>query len=216
MSMNKIFAIGDIHGCFEKLRLLIRVIEADQQNDTIVFMGDYIDRGSASRKVVDYIIELKTEYKNVVCLLGNHEAMLMRYLDGVEEEIYLHNGGLVTMQAYGISLSQKSHERKAKIPSEHLKFFKSLLTHYETEHYLFVHAGLMPGLALHEQTTHDILWIRDEFIDANYNFGKVVVFGHTPLSYPVITPDKIGIDTGAVYGGQLTCVELPAMKFNQV
>ena len=69
--MNKIFAIGDIHGCFEKLRLLIRVIKADPQNDTIVFMGDYIDRGSASRKVVDYIIELKTEYKNVVCLLGN-------------------------------------------------------------------------------------------------------------------------------------------------
>ena len=87
--MKKIFAIGDIHGCLGKLQSLIQNISADQKNDIIVFIGDYIDRGSASREVVDYVIQLKGEYKNVVCLLGNHEYMFLRYLDGVDEEMYL-------------------------------------------------------------------------------------------------------------------------------
>src|SRR5450759_3906904 len=81
---NKIFAIGDIHGCLGKLRPLIQNINADPENDTIVFIGDYIDRGSAAREVVDYVIKLKAEYKNVVCLLGNHEYMFLRYLDGLD------------------------------------------------------------------------------------------------------------------------------------
>jgi Calcineurin-like phosphoesterase. len=214
--MNKIFVIGDIHGCMGKLRQLIQNINADPQNDTIVFIGDYIDRGSAAREVVDYVIKLKAEYKNVVCLLGNHEYMFLHYLDGLDEEMYLYNGGPATLFAYAISLSDTPQERKAKIPREHLKFFESLLPHYETENYLFVHAGLKPGLIISQQTMHNLLWVRHEFIDTDYDFGKMVVFGHTPLSYPLIMPNKIGIDTGAVFGGKLTCVELPAVKIYQV
>jgi len=214
--MNKIFAIGDIHGCLGKLRTLIQNINADPENDIIVFIGDYIDRGSAAREVVDYVIGLTAEYKNVVCLLGNHEYMFLRYLDGLDEEMYLYNGGSATLFAYAISLSETPQERKAKIPREHLKFFESLLPYYETDNYLFVHAGLKPGLILSRQTIHDLLWVRHEFIDTDYDFGKMIVFGHTPLSYPLIMPNKIGIDTGAAFGGKLTCVELPAVKIYQV
>jgi serine/threonine protein phosphatase 1 len=90
------------------------------------------------------------------------------------------------------------------------------LLHYKTENYIFVHAGLKPGFPLSKQKKDDLLWIRHEFIDADQDFGKMVIFGHTPLSYPLIMPNKIGIDTGAVYGGKLTCVELPAVKIHQV
>jgi len=214
--MSKIFAIGDIHGCLEKLQTLIKNIGADPQNDTLIFIGDYIDRGNSSREVVDYVIRLKNKYKKVVCLLGNHEYMLIRYLEGVDEDIYLENGGMATLHSYGIPLSDEPKKRKAKIPSEHRRFYESLLLHYETKNYIFVHAGLKPGLPLCEQTMYDLLWIRHEFIDAEIDFGKMVVFGHTPLTYPLIMSNKIGIDTGAVYGGKLTCVELPAVKIHQV
>jgi serine/threonine protein phosphatase 1 len=214
--MDKIFAIGDIHGCLGKLERLISNINADPQNDTIVFIGDYIDRGSGGREVVDYVIRLAADYKNVVCLLGNHEYMLLRYLDGQDEEMYLSNGGSATLFDYAISLSATPRERKAKIPRGHLIFFESLLEYYQTDDYFFVHAGLKPGLVLNRQTIHDFLWVRREFIDTDYDFGKMIVFGHTPLSYPLIMPNKIGIDTGAVFGGKLTCVELPAVKIYQV
>ena len=214
--MDKIFAIGDIHGCLGKLTQLIQNINADPQNDTIVFIGDYIDRGSTGREVVDYVIRLKAEYKNVICLLGNHEYMFLRYLDGLDEELYLSNGGKATLFAYAISLLDTPQERRDKVPPQHLEFFKSLLPFYETQNYLFVHAGLKPGLILSRQTTHDFLWVRHEFVDTDYDFGKMIVFGHTPLSHPLIMPNKIGIDTGAVFGGKLTCVELPAVKIYQV
>ena len=131
--MNKIFAIGDIHGCLEKLQTLIQSICADPQNDTLIFIGDYIDRGNSSSEVVDYVIRLKREYKKVVCLLGNHEHMLIHYLEGLDEDIYLENGGIATLHSYGISLSDEPEKRKAKIPLEHRQFFESLLPHYETE-----------------------------------------------------------------------------------
>ena len=214
--MNKIFAIGDIHGCLEKLQALIRSIEADPRKDTLIFIGDYIDRGNSSREVVDYVIRLKSEYKKVVCLLGNHEYMLIRYLEGLDEVIYLENGGRATLLSYGISRADEPEKRKAKIPREHRQFVEALLPYYETEDYIFVHAGLKPGLSLHEQVMSELLWVRHEFIDAEDDFGKMVIFGHTPLTYPLIMTNKIGIDTGAVYGGKLTCVELPAVKIHQV
>jgi len=213
--MNKIFAIGDIHGCLEKLKDLMPKTGIDNQNDTLIFIGDYIDRGKFSSEVVDHVIRLQKEYKKVVCLRGNHEDMFAHYLEGMNEDMYLNNGGINTLHSYEIILSDDTEERKRKIPAEHRKFFKSLLPYYETEDYIFVHAGMKPGLSLQEQTMHDLLWIRHEFIDAEYDFGKTVVFGHTPLNNPLINKNMIGIDTGAVYGGKLTCVELPKIKIYQ-
>ncbi|MFZ1982275.1 MAG: metallophosphoesterase family protein [Smithella sp.] len=213
--MNKIFAIGDIHGCLEKLTELMQKIGIDKQNDTLIFIGDYIDRGKFSSEVVNHVIRLQNEYKKVVCLRGNHEDMLAHYLEGMNEDMYLNNGGINTLHSYEIILSDDTEERKRKIPAGHRKFFESLLPYYETEDYIFVHAGMKPGLSLKEQTMHDLLWIRHEFIEAEYDFGKTIVFGHTPLNNPLINKNMIGIDTGAVYGGKLTCVELPKIKIYQ-
>ncbi len=214
--MNKIFAIGDIHGCFNQLQKLIKNLAIDQQCDTLVFIGDYIDRGSSVKEVVDYVIGLRSDFKNIVCLMGNHEQMLLNYLVGIDEKMYLYNGGTATLLSYGISCSSIPQTRKAAIPPSHLLFFQSLLPYYETKDYIFVHAGLIPGLSLGEQTVHDLLWVRQEFIYSEHDFGKLVIFGHTPFRSPLIRPNKIGIDTGAVSGGRLTCVELPAVIIHQV
>ena len=111
--MNKIFAIGDIHGCLEKLKELMNKISIDNQNDTLVFIGDYIDRGKSAKKLSIMLSDLQGEYKNIVCLLGNHEQMLMHYLNGVDEDLYLGNGGINTLRSYEISLSDNIEERKA-------------------------------------------------------------------------------------------------------
>lgn len=213
--MNKIFAIGDIHGCLEKLKALMKKIDMDKKRDTLVFIGDYIDRGKFSKEVVDYVIGLQGEYENLIFLLGNHEQMFMNYLKGVDEGLYLGNGGISNLCSYEIFISDNMEERKGKIPQDHLKFFQSLLPYYETDRYIFAHAGLRPGILLKDQTMEDLLWIRYEFIQADDDFGKTVVFGHTPMNNPWVEKNKIGIDTGAVYGGKLTCVELPLLKIYQ-
>jgi serine/threonine protein phosphatase 1 len=214
-AMSKIFAIGDIHGCLDKLRKLLGLIDVDWENDTVVFMGDYIDRGPDSKRVVDYVLELRKKHEQVVCLKGNHEWMFLNYLDHREEHIYLTNGGRDTLQSYGISPDEQ--DRRAKLPPNHLQFFETLLPCYETENYVFAHAGVRPGIPMGLQDPYDLIWIRHEFFMSDHGLKKTVVFGHTPFrGEPFVGEKMIGIDTGAVYGGPLTCLELPAMKFHQV
>ena len=213
--MGRIFAIGDIHGCLDKLRKLLALIDADWAQDTVVFMGDYIDRGPASKEVVDAVLDLRRKHERVVCLMGNHERMFLNWLDGREEDLFLANGGRNTLRSYGIVPDDS--DREAKVPPDHLAFFRSLLPFYETETHLFVHAGVRPGLPMEIQDPHDMIWIRHEFFLADHGLNKTVVFGHTPFTgKPYVGEKRIGIDTGAVYGGTLTCLELPAMKFHQV
>lgn len=213
--MGKIFAVGDIHGCFCRLRDLIDLIDPDPAADTLVFIGDYIDRGPNPKAVVDFVLEIKERLPRTVCLLGNHEQMFLNYYcDQRDEQLFMYNGGRSTVASY--SPAGAWIGEKPAIPEEHLQFFVSLPLYYETEDYLFVHAGLRPGISLQKQDREDLIWIRNEFILSGQNFGKLVVFGHTPFCNPLIEPNKIGIDTGAVYGGKLTCVELPEIKIYQV
>ncbi len=215
--MQKIFAIGDVHGCLDKLVRLVEGLAADPAGDTLVFLGDYIDREDGGPDVVDYVLGLKKKrYRNLVYLCGNHEYMFLRYLEGLDEDLYLENGGRATLKAYGITSADAVRTRKSKVPPAHLKFFNALLPYYETEDHIFVHAGLRPGVPLTEQTLHDLVWIRHEFIDSEFDFGKEVIFGHTHKHAPILSKNKIGIDTGAVYGGKLSCLELPARIFHQV
>jgi len=210
--IKRYFAIGDIHGCLSPLERLMEEIRplVVPEEDALVFIGDYIDRGPESRQVVELILRIKEEFPNVICLKGNHEDMFLTWvLTGRDYELYLYNGGGTTIRSY---LSQG----KFSLPEEHLRFFQSLPLYYETEDYIFVHAGLRPGVPLEQQDPFDLFWIREEFIYSNYDFGKTVIFGHTPFRKPFVTDRKIGIDTGAVYGGALTCVELPARKFYSV
>ena len=208
--MDKIFAVGDIHGSFDRLQELMKKIPIDFARDTLVFIGDYIDRGPASVEVVDYLIDLKKQVPQTIFLKGNHEDMLEKYLDGTDRFTYLLNGGQNTLDSY---LSKNLQSELYPIPSDHMEFFKTLRLYYETEAYIFVHAGLRPKVPLASQETEDLLWIRDKFIYSKYNFGKTVVFGHTPLEKPLVESNKIGIDTGAVYGNALTCVQLPELEF---
>ena len=214
--MGKIFAIGDIHGCISKLDTMMAQLNIDAENDTLVFIGDYIDRGSDPKGVVDSILDIRKRIKNVVCLLGNHEQMFLNYyLEHKDEDLFMHNGGMSTMISYGFTPSGRE---KFTIPNDHMEFFVTLLLSYETDDYIFVHAGLRPGIPIQRQNFEDLLWIRYEFINSPYDFKKIVIFGHTPLSFttPLIDKNKMGLDTGAVYGGKLTCIELPEMKIHQV
>ena len=208
--MSKIYAIGDIHGCYDQLLTLMEKIPIDFKRDTLVFMGDYIDRGTQSVEVVDYLIKLKKRVPGIIFLKGNHEDMLEKYLDGTDRFTYLLNGGQQTLDSY---LSKSAQIGTHPIPLEHMAFFKSLRLIYETEDYIFVHAGLRPKVSLESQDTEDLLWIRDKFLYTRYDFSKTVIFGHTPLGEPLVESNKVGIDTGAVYGNALTCVQLPDLKF---
>ena len=208
--MEKIFAIGDIHGCFDKLCELMQKIKIDFERDTLIFMGDYIDRGPNSFEVVEYLIDLKKRFPKTIFLKGNHEEMLLNYLAGIDRLLYFRNGGQQTLESY---INQIQLPESPPIPAEHLEFFQSLVLYYQTENYIFVHAGLKKKKPLFMQDPDDLLWIRDRFIRSDYDFGKRVVFGHTPFTEPLVLPNKIGIDTGAVYGRKLTCVELPELVF---
>jgi serine/threonine protein phosphatase 1 len=215
--MGKIFAIGDIHGCPSKLNEMMAKLRIDAEEDTVIFIGDYIDRGPDSKGVIDSILEIRQRIDNVICLQGNHEEMFLKYYcEHEDEDLFMHNGCMMTLLSYGYT--GRDHGYEVNVPEEHLQFFSSLLSFYETDSYIFVHAGLRPGIPLKRQIKEDMLWIRREFIISRYDFGKTVIFGHTPVSHdmPYIKPNKIGIDTGLVYGGRLTCLELPGMIIHQV
>jgi serine/threonine protein phosphatase 1 len=213
LDMDKIFAVGDIHGCLDKLVSLMAIIDIDLKKHTLVFIGDYIDRGPDSKEVVDYLIDLGQRADRVVFLKGNHELMLEDYLSGADRLTFLYNGGEATLNSYMKNTGQLEAN---PIPPQHLEFFDNLRLYYETEDYIFVHGGLKANIPLDEQDERDMLWIRDEFIYTDFDFGKRVIFGHTPFREPLILDNKIGIDTGAVYGNKLTCVELPAVRFFSV
>jgi len=211
--MERIYAVGDIHGCYDKLLVLMEKMDIDFESDTLVFLGDYIDRGPQSFEVVAYLADLKQRYANTIFLKGNHEEMLEKYLSGEDRITYLVNGGQQTLESY---MNRPRPEGEPAIPSTHLEFFKSLRIYYETQNYIFVHAGLKNKVPLEKQKTEDLLWIRRRFIESKYDYGKMVVFGHTPLHEPLLLPNKIGIDTGAVYGNRLSCVRLPELVFYTV
>jgi serine/threonine protein phosphatase 1 len=204
ISLNKerrIFAVGDIHGCRKKLEdLLIKIDWRPENHEELIFLGDYIDRGPDSFGVVEKVLELKNKWRErVIALKGNHEQMFVNFISGQDN---------IQLASNGVSLTIRSYHRNSPFPVSHIKFYQDLVLYHETENHIFVHAGLRPGLALTEQTEHDFLWIRDEFLESSFDFGKTVVFGHTPFKEPFIYPGRAGLDTGAVFGGPLTCLEV--------
>ncbi len=206
--------IGDIHGCHASLSSLLDLVV--DRAETMVFLGDYIDRGPETRRVIDLLLALQQEQRHVIFLKGNHELMLQRFLAGEEPSIYLEVGGKQTLASYGIDAGLPREEIRAALPSSHLAFLSSLPLHWQDRHAIYVHAGLQPGRHLSTQPEAWCLWARDRFIHSDHDFGKLVVFGHTVFRQPFIRPNKIGIDTGAVYGGRLTALLLPEMEWISV
>lgn len=210
------YAIGDIHGCLDKLERLFQLcaLDADDQPAKFIFLGDYIDRGADSRGVVQYLMDLQAYMpERVVCLKGNHEDMLLSAVeDESREDHWLRNGGTQTLYSYQVPTA-------FDLPRHHLDWLGSLPLSYDDGLRFFVHAGIHPDRPLNQQDDHDLLWIREPFLSSEKDFGRLVVHGHTPLGSGVSEQrtNRINIDTGAVYGKSLTAavfsVELKPVKF---
>ena len=200
-------AIGDIHGCLTQLTELMERVQPSSA-DRIVFLGDYVDRGPASAGVIDYLIRFAATFPDTVFLRGNHEQMFIDYLDGLDSALFLINGGQQTLDSY-------RDYRMWPFPSAHRHFLDSLRHYFESDRHIFVHAGLRPEIPLAEQTDFDMLWIRDEFLESDFDWGKPVVYGHTPLKEPLLGERRIGVDTGCVYGRRLTCCDVMSLRIWQ-
>ncbi len=184
--MARLIAITDIHGEYEKLCYLLEEINPTLK-DTIIFMGDYIDRGAKSKEVVDKVISMKN-ICNCEYLIGSHEyALLHSDSDEYYKWLFWNYGGDATARSYG------SYENIFKI---HGDFFNSLKAYYLTDKYLFVHAGIRTGIPLGEQNLVDMVYMRSEFYDKKHNLPQKIIFGHTEFESPQIWEDKICIDTG--------------------
>lgn len=205
------YAIGDIHGMIHKLERLLDTIQPTK-DDVLIFMGDYIDRGPDSKAVVNRVLGLIADGYGVRPLKGNHEEMMLDYLAGREDgAMWFYNGGRATLRSY------RTTGDRVVFPIEHFNFLNNLLLFHETESHFFVHAGVLPNRSLDNPDKDACLWIREPFLSSSHDWGKKIVFGHTPQrDGPLIHPNKIGIDTGAVFGGTLTCLCLPEETFVSV
>ena len=194
-------AIGDIHGCFTALKTLMDLIQPSQE-DLIIPLGDYVDRGPDSRRVLDYFIHLKTACR-VIPLVGNHEIQLLRAFQGEPHlSRFLSDlcGGKTTLANYGGNLSA--------IPSSHLEFMRTAELYYETSHHIFVHAGVHPKLPMAEQNPEVLYYQRFHIAKPHYS-GKTVICGHTIQGdYPENLGHSICIDTCAYGGGWLTALDV--------
>jgi serine/threonine protein phosphatase 1 len=215
-SGRRVYAIGDIHGCAEQLRNLHRLIREDLARRPIasavlVHIGDYVDRGPDTAGVIDYLRQdPPIEGVQTVNLLGNHEHTMMEALAGERAAAtdWLFAGGRPSLESYGVDPDSPRDTWRAAVPDSHLDFLHRLDLMHREGGYAFVHAGVRPGVPLEAQVRDDLLRLRSPFLYSEMNFGAVVVHGHTPVKHPVIKHNRIAIDTGAVFGGLLTCVVL--------
>ena len=212
----RIYVVGDVHGCLERLVTLHLAVGNDLSarpvaDSLLVHLGDYVDRGPDSAGVLALLTgSLALPVSRRVDLRGNHEAMMLAALSGDSRtaESWLMNGGTETLESYGISPETPFKRWADYVPVAHRQWIGTLpLTHAE-DGYLFVHAGIRPGQPLSKQAEDDLLWIREPFLSSQERHPLVVVHGHTPSPAPEQRPNRIGIDTGAVMGGELTCLVL--------
>ncbi len=224
----RIYAVGDIHGRLDLLDRILDLIGSDSEGrdkaeTVLVFLGDYVDRGPNSKGVVARLISGMPPEVTPVFLKGNHENLLLTFLDKPGAGLsWLHNGGDAALLSYGVEpdlvqdalflgregLIEANAAFRALLPEDHLQFFRSLKLCYRAGGYLFAHAGVRPGVALDAQAEADLIWIRDEFLNYPGGFGAVVVHGHSPVWAPEDLHNRIGIDTLAFRTGTLTAVAL--------
>jgi serine/threonine protein phosphatase 1 len=216
----RVYAVGDIHGRVDLLNSVFARIDVDMLERRVarpieIYLGDYIDRGPNSREVLDQLI-LRGETREIVCLKGNHEIFPAEFASNPES---LHEwaqiGGMDTLLSYGLrppvnpgneELRALAAGFRAAMPQAHRNFLQQLVPHLTCGDFYFVHAGVRPGVALKDQDEQDLLWIRDEFLQSEDDYGKVIVHGHTPVLEPEFWPNRINIDTGAYATGRLTCL----------
>jgi serine/threonine protein phosphatase 1 len=211
---QRIYAVGDVHGCLDQLEAMHRAIAADLRarphpDPLVIHLGDYIDRGPDSAGVIGRLLApAPVPGARIMNLAGNHEDLLLGALAGRrgEAEVWLANGGHAALQSWAVPPRTPPRKWEGFIPPPHLAFLRGLGLMHRAGGYVFVHAGVRPGLALADQTRADLLWIREPFLSSPAIHEAVVVHGHTPEeNTPVIRANRIGLDTGAVLGGPLSC-----------
>jgi serine/threonine protein phosphatase 1 len=216
----RIYAIGDIHGRLDLLNELLARISSDialrpTARPLYVFLGDYIDRGSASRETIDRLIEHGKTHESVF-LKGNHELIAIKCLSdrGLFDQ-WLRLGGLETLVSYGVPAETLANGKQiaelqsafhGALPQAHFRFFRDLKNSFECGDFFFAHAGVKPNVELSRQKENDLLWIRGEFLTSKDDFGKIIVHGHTPTHEIEVAPNRINIDTGAFATGRLSCL----------
>lgn len=217
---HRIYAVGDVHGRADLLLQLHELIRSDAQSNgrgrrkTIVYLGDYLDRGLNSKSVIDILEAEPLEKFDHIFLCGNHEDMMLACRDdaGLWPR-WLRIGGTATLLSYGIAAKEVDSELTRqeffdRIPQAHLRFFANLQISFRSGDYLFVHAGIRPRVPLERQDPHDMMWIREEFLRHKGPLGVVVVHGHSITLKPEFLSERIGIDTGAYATNVLSCVVL--------
>ncbi|MEE8515739.1 MAG: metallophosphoesterase family protein [Alphaproteobacteria bacterium] len=221
---SRIYVIGDIHGRADLLDRLHDLITTDARahpaaRKRVVYLGDYLDRGYQSREVVECLLARPLEGLKAVHLRGNHEKMMLDFLEDSTIGLnWLMIGGDATLYSYGVGKAPRAGRRddldtvqrafRDALPQSHLDFFRGLETYHVEGDYLFVHAGVRPGVALAKQEVRDLLWIREEFLNSTADHGKMVVHGHSIVVEPETRANRIAIDTGAFATGRLTCLVL--------
>jgi len=213
---RRIYAIGDIHGCLEQLRALHAAVADDLARRPIgrallIHLGDYIDAGPDGAGVIALlaagppIAGLRT-----INLMGDHERTALDALDGDAPSAtdWLHEGGAATLRGWGIDPATPRGGWREKVPPAHLAFLRGLTLSHRADDYLFVHAGIRPGVPLRQQTAEDLLRIRQPFLYSEEAFAAVVVHGHTPGPAPVLRQNRICVDTGSGFSGRLSCAVL--------
>jgi serine/threonine protein phosphatase 1 len=219
---RRLYCIGDIHGRLDLLEELHEMIRQDAEGfngkNVLVYLGDYIDRGAQSRQVLDLLLEQPFPGFETVHLLGNHEQAMLDFLESPRDAAaWLKFGGNVTLLSYGVGVGKiintmdielLCEELEEKLPQNHRDFLQSCKLTYSEGNYLFVHAGIRPGVALEDQLPADLLWIRDEFICSRKRHDHIVVHGHSISAEVEWRPNRIGIDTAAYESGLLTALVL--------
>jgi serine/threonine protein phosphatase 1 len=201
--MSVIYAIGDIHGCLDKIRELVAHCEqhAAGRPMKFIFLGDYIDRGPQSSGVISYLIDLKSRLgQRVVTLKGNHEAIALSVIDGISPpRLWFAQGGVSTLESYG-------NVPPEELPRAHVDWMRALPLSHDDGRRFFVHAGVDPEKPLAAQDDSAMLWIREPFLSDDRDYGRLIVHGHTPLpaGVPDLRGNRLNLDTGAVFGGPLT------------
>jgi serine/threonine protein phosphatase 1 len=221
-----VYAVGDIHGRLDLLQdLLARILDDAERHPadsrrSLIFLGDYIDRGPESRGVVEALLQDPLPGFATVRLMGNHEEAFLAFLDGLTDGLdWLAFGGLETLLSYGVSLRHLPRTEdavealrlsvSAAVPKSHVELLRRCALHHSVGDYLFVHAGVRPGVPLENQTSTDLMWIRDDFLRSKIPLPqRVVVHGHTICDFPQDRQHRINIDTGAFASGRLTCLVL--------
>lgn len=214
---RRVYVIGDIHGCLERVSLIHRQIAVDLRQRpaadvTLIHLGDYIDRGPDSAGVLSFLARPPVfPVTRVINLMGNHEEMALQAIafgDERQAANWIANGGAAALASWGIPRETPIQDWPELLPREHLRFMSRLSLHYRVDEYLFAHAGIRPGTSLEHLSRRDLLWIREPFLSSPELFGAIIVHGHTPFLDPVLRANRIGIDTGAGRGGRLTCAVL--------